>query len=40
MGISRRTLKKRIDSQEIKDHLTNDAMPALIDWLAAGKGMA
>ena len=33
--------KKRIDTMtQFLDHLAKDAMPALIDRLAAGKGMA
>jgi hypothetical protein len=34
-------LSERINTMtQFLDHLTNDAMPALIDRLAAGKGMA
>jgi len=35
------TCKKRINTvPQFLDHLTNDVMPALIDRLVAGKGMA
>jgi hypothetical protein len=36
-----RRAKKRINTTtQFLDHLTNDEMPALIDRLAAGKGIA